>query len=578
MAQIFKDTDVLVIGGGLGGCWAAIKARDIAPRVLLVDKAVVSRSGCSPWAYYFLAPIPERDLSLWKREIVEGGDYFGDQDWIDALLEENNRRLQDMESWGVPFERDGKGNLIIKKGRGHRSTGFITSDARTRMDALKRKAREAGVEIIERVMITDLLTSDGLLPTKGSVIGANGFHTRTGDKVLIKSRSTIIAAGPIYQGTYLGTNLSGDGIAMAFRTGAELMSMEFCIHPVCYSSTGKQLLGTLNILFQSLNIKILNSKGERFMEKYDPMLKEKVGWSLLAQALAKETLEGRGPAVLDMSEVKDEDLAFFARMHPGRMAPFIEAGIDLKKDKLIVVAQVKVSSGSGDGGIRIDLQGRTNIQGLYGAGSACKNQIQGTDAVGGMNLAFCCISGYRAGERAAYDSLKTRDLPLQDKQIENLKREAFSPLQLGKGPLPDSLFQKIADITEPAMASIIKSKGGIEKTIASLEGLEKEELKAVRARDFHELAKANEAKNLALLSKLAFRSALEREESRHFHYRQDYPFRDDINWLKWVFVRQDASGEIKLRTEPVPLERYGIRPSQRRIVPNPLKFDVPGSE
>lgn len=567
MNYVHKNTDVLVIGGGSAGCWAAIRAKAFAPSVTLVDKAVIARSGSSSWSNYVLASPPEKELSSWKRQFVEREKYLCEQDWVDIILAEHGQRLADMESWGVPFERDEKGNIIIRTGRGHKDSGFVICDSKKRMEILKNKARELGVNIIERVLITDLLTSDGHLPTSGSVIGALGFHSRTGETVAIKSKAVIITSGGVYHGE---SNLTGDGTAIAFRAGAELMSMEFCTKAACWYTDGKHALGNLSVLFQGLGMKILNSKGERFMEKYDPVLMERTDWNTLAQALAKETLEGRGPAIMDMSQAKAEDIAFQAKLQPGRMKPFLEAGIDWTKDRLLVVAKVGIGSSSGEGGIKIDIQGRTSIPGLYGAGSACKNR--GTYSVGGGQQAFCYTSGYRAGESAAKDSLKARDLPLEEQQAENLRREIFSPLEKQKGTLPDTLFKEISKITEPALRSIIKRADRIKETMEDLDSLEKKELKEVRARDYHELVRANGVKNLALLSKLVFRSALEREESRDAHYRQDYPYRDTINWLKWVLIKQDSDGGMKVWTEPIPFERYEIQP-ERRIIPSPLRFD-----
>ncbi len=569
MAQVFKNTDVLVIGGGLAGCWAAMTAKKFAPRVTLVDKGCVSRSGCSPWAYYFLAPPQEKDLSLWKRELVEKGEFMSNQAWVDILLTEHGQRLKDMQSWGAEFDRDPKGNLVTKAGRGHKSTRFVSSDARPRMDLLKKRVRESGVDIIERVMITSFLTSDGKLPTSGSVVGAIGFNTRTGDTVVIKSKTVINATGPVHQ----GTNLTGDGTAMAFKVGAELMGMEFCTHPTCYSSDGKHLLGTLNVLFQSLGMKIVNSKGERFLAKYDPVLKERTDWSTMAQAMAKETLDGKGPIFLDLSEARAEDIDHFSRLHPGRIAPFTEAGIDLKKDRLKVVAQLRVNSSNGDGGIKIDTRCRTGILGLYGAGSTCKNEVHGTYTVGGINLAWCCTTGYRAGESAGKDSLKAKDLPLNQKQVEALRQEALAPLERKTGPLVSAAFKEIVRLTEPAMTSLIKRADRIKTTIADLEALQNGDLKSIRARDLHELTKANEARNLAILCLATYRSALEREETRHSHYRQDFPYRDDQNWLKWVFIRQNTDKEMEVRTEPIPFDKFQIKPEKRQKVPSNIKFD-----
>lgn len=570
MAQVHRNTDVLVIGGGLGGCWAAIRAKNFAPSVTLVDKAIISRSGASSWANYILAAPPQKDLPIWKKELVEKGDYLNEQDWVDAFLKEHEQRLADMESWGIPFSRDEKGNLIVKKGRGHSLTGFVTSDGKARMESLKKKAEKMGVDIVERVMITDLLTSDGKLPTSGSVIGAIGFNTRTGETLVFESKAVIIATGPIHKGD---DNLTGDGIAMAFRAGAELMSMEFCTYPHVWTSDGKRLLGSVSVFFQSLGIKFLNSKGERFMEKYNPLLMERSPCYILTQALAKENLEGRGPVTLDMSQAKEEDIDYYSGLFPTIVRPYKEAGLDLKKDRILVLPAVGISGANGDGGIKLDTVGRTNIPGLYGAGTACKNQLHGTYAVGGLNLAFCCTSGYRAGERAATDSLKVKDLTINQRQVESLGRELFSSMQNKEGPLPETLYSEIEKITGSTRVSIIKKADSIKETLASLKALEEEELPKVRARDYHELVKANQIRNLALISRLIFLSALEREESRSSHYRQDYPYRDDLNWLKWVIIRRGADGEMKLRREPVPFERYQVQPAKRSIIPSPIKFD-----
>ncbi|MBI4334492.1 MAG: FAD-binding protein [Chloroflexi bacterium] len=568
------DTDVLVIGGGLGGCWAAIKAKTLVPRVTLVDKAGISRSGASAWAYYFLAPAPEKELLVWRKELVKKTEYLTDQDWVNVLFEEYGARLAEMESWGVPFERDDRGQLIVKKGRGHENTGFVSSDGKARMEALRNRARDSGVRLVERVMITDLLTSDGRLPTSGSVVGATGFHTRTGQPVVIRSKAVVLATGPIRQ----ESNLTGDGIAIGFRAGAEAMSMEFCTHPTCVLTDGKHFLGNLNILFQSLGVKILNSRGERFMVRYDPILAERSSWTIMALALARERIEGRYPAVLDMSGVKAEDVAYYARLHPGKMRALEDVGIDVLKDRLMVMAQVGVNSSSGDGGLRIDTSGRTSIPGLYGAGTACKNQIDGMDNVGGTNLAFCSISGYRAGENAARYSIETGGVPLDERQVHDLQEATFGPLKARSGLLPSALQPVVNQAVNPAMVSLIKRADRLKKTVAELENLETATLPEIRCRDYHELAVAHELKNFSLVSKLAFRSALERQESRHSHYRQDYPFKDEVNWLKWVLVRRESDGRMRVRTEPVPFERYPEQPGERRVIPSPVVFERPTGE
>lgn len=561
------ETDVLVIGAGLAGCMAAIRAKAFAPRVVLVDKAVVARSGASGWAYYLLAPPPPKERDVWKKELVEKGNYLSDQDWVDVLLQEHEQRISDMESWGVPFERDDKGDLIAKAGRGHRETRFITSDGLLRMEALKKRARDIGVQIVERIMCTDLLTSDGVYPTSGSVIGALGFETRDGSPVVFKSKAVIIATGAASP----TTNLSSDGLSMAYRAGAELRSMEFCVHAACYLGYGKKNLGTLNVLFQGLGPWFVNSKGERFMEKYDPVLLERSDWTLLCQSIAKESFAGNGPAIMDMSHANEEDLAWFAKLHPGRMEPFTEAGLDIRKDPIEIVPMVHLTSNAGDGGITIDTWGRSSVPGLYAAGSTCKNGVHGTYTVGGINLAFCCSSGHRAGEQAGRDSQQTGASSPRQEQVAALRNQFLTPLGRKSGLHPRTIVSKMNTIIAPAMVGIIRREDRLRNALAALDSLAQEAKKA-RAKDVHELIEAREAENLLGAAHLAFLSALERKESRHAHYREDYPYRDDIDWLKWVVVRQGGDGKVVIGTDPVPMERYSVKPERRERIPHAIQF------
>jgi succinate dehydrogenase/fumarate reductase flavoprotein subunit len=562
------DTDVLIIGGGLAGCFAAIAAKDFAPRVTLVDKAVVSRSGCSSWAYYHLAPVPAESFADWRQELVEHGNYLNNQDWVDVLLEEHSQRLADMERWGAPFERDEQGKLIQKKGRGHNKTNFVISDARARMESLKKKASELGVQIVEGVMVTDLLTSDGEHPTRGAVIGAVGFDTRSKDFRVFRSKATVITSGPMVR----RSNQPGDGVAMAFRAGAELTCMEFCIGASCHLTDGEHDLGSFNVLMASLGGRVLNARGERFMEKYAPVLKERAAWQLITQALAKEHLEGRTPAVWDLSIAKPEDIDDFERLHPDRVAPYKKAGIDLKKDRILFFSDIGITSGSGNGGIRIDLDGKTNLPGLYAAGSVCKNFAHGTYAVGGLNLAFCSVSGHRTGLKAGRESSQAMLQEPDPKQAESLEAQIYSPLKGGEGPTPDQVFHRIEELVKPIRSSVIKTEDGIRETISAFERLERDDLPRITARDAHELAKANQAKSYALCAKLVFLAALGRKESRWFHYRADYPYTDNKDWLKWSIIKRQEGGEIGVTFEPVPIDRYPVKPPKREQIPCPVQL------
>ena len=142
------DTDVLVIGGGLAGCWAAISAKESADRVTLLEKAVVARSGASTFTNSMLAPPPEGEVDAWLTEIVEAGEYLNDQEWVRNLLLEQPLRVEQMAGWGVPFERDSEGRLRRTPGRGHKKTGLIMCNGHRLMEAMKKKVLDSGVELI----------------------------------------------------------------------------------------------------------------------------------------------------------------------------------------------------------------------------------------------------------------------------------------------------------------------------------------------------------------------------------------------------------------------------------------------
>ena len=294
--------DVLVVGGGLAGCWAAIRARDLGARVILVDKARVSRSGASTFASgVILAPQDGDDLEAWLEEIVEAGDYLNDQEWVQALLEEQTDRLGQMVSWGVPFELDTSGRIVRAVGRGHQVTKIAIFHGMRLMERMRAEVLRRGVTLVERAMVTDVLTSDGSHPTEGSIAGALAFDTRTGEPVLLKAGSVVLTSGQI--GTRTGgsyvDNLTGDGVAMAYRAGAKLTGMEFCLTTNIKVWERKYWTGGTNLI-QGDGALIINTLNERFMPRYDPVLKERTRLYTLAAAFTKEALEGRGPVSVDM--------------------------------------------------------------------------------------------------------------------------------------------------------------------------------------------------------------------------------------------------------------------------------------
>lgn len=546
--------DVLVIGGGLAGCWAALRAKELVPHVVLVDTGKVSRRGKSSFSgAAVLYPVESDDLNLWHREMVEKGEYVNDQDWVSVLLQEQGQRVKDMENWGVVFEKDGKGNPVRSPvlGQTHCKAGWVSS--LQMMETLRLRMETEGVTIIDRIMVTGLLTSDGRYPTHEAVTGAYGFHTRTGEPYIINSRATIVATG--------GTgyfHLSGDGIAQAFRAGAEVYGMEFTRTFDNMDFEGKYLAVHL-ATFQRLNMRLVNSLGERFMEHYQPQLKEKARRQDLGLAIVSEGMQGRGPIYIDMTHL-DADGLHQLRTLPttARRVQAIEReGIDFGKQKV----RFHVTSGFlhiDSGGVRNNIYCETNIAGLYVAGEAGGFPSSGGGTIT-TKLATCCVSGYRAGENSARYAIDQDLRAIDEKQLRQLEKEAIEPMKAKEGFQPHALWQEVEGFLSDGNVSVFRSARSLSSILEKCKEWQSR-AQTLKAFDLHELVKANKVRNFIKCVELVFRASLEREETRGLNIRIDYPYRDDINWLKWVVMRQDQKEEIVADRIPLPMYRYPVRP------------------
>lgn len=571
--NVVKNTDVLVVGGGLAGLWAAIRASDFVPRVLLVDKGKVSRSGASIFCHTTLAPVPKESSETWIKEFVERSGFLADQYFIEILVQDNNDRLREMERWGVSFVKDEKGNFKTEAIRGQKVTrAALYSLGLQMMTKMREEALRRGVELVERVMVTDLLTSDGQHPTKGRVTGAVGMHTRSGEFLVFNAGAVIIATGgmsPKLHCVYVD-NVTGDGQAMAFRAGADMGGMEFAQNPNFgvwerkFNTGGQQQ-------FLMHGAKIVNSMGERFMERYkaeatakNPEFDGHIEFGDLCRAMTIEILEGRGPVYFDLRQWSPENIAKMRQVLPATMKAFDSMGIDLRT-RLVENTPMVISYGMGGGsGIRISAESQSSLPGLYAAGAS---------STAGPNIiaqAFCNISGYRAGEYAGKWARKNQLTPVHKLQVEALKTTIFAPLQRSGGVIADELYSKINRLVTPFGASLFKRDNRIRKILDEFQNIKTLHFHELYALDPHELIKANEVRNFLQVLELIYTAAMERQESRFGHYREEYPYKDNKDWLKWVMLRNTGQETIHVRTEP----SRCIRPDTPTRVMSPIQYSL----
>ncbi len=557
--------DVLVVGGGLAGCWAAIKAKETASSVVLVERGKVSKSGKSAFSGAgILCPSPNDDLDAWRKEIVVRGSYLADQDVVDALLQEQPARIKDMEDWGLTYERDDKGNLMRVGGLGGITTKIVTVSSEEMMRILRKRMEAIGVTILDRVFVTGLLTSDGNYPTKGSVTGSYGFNTHTGEPYVINAGATVLACGAM--GYYY---FHGEGIAMGYRAGAELWGMEFtrCMDIMSFQN---KYTGIHLITYQRLGMRLYNRLGERFMERYYPEQKENTTRQQMAFATIMENLEGRGPVYADMTHL-DKDSLNKLRTLPST-APRVRAiereDIDFGKDRILF----NVHSGfinAESGGIKHSPFGDTNVPGLYVAGETGGLPANGTGTIP-LKLASCCIEGHRAGDKAARYALAAGRKPLKKAQISLLEDETFRPLRTKTGMAPEELMDKIYDYLRPALVAIFRTEAPM-KALLKEHRSWVEAAGALKAADWHALVKVHQKRSYVDCVGLVFEASIKRQETRGMNLRMDYPDCDNAGWLKHVILKSESDG-MRVRYEPLPMDRYKVKPEAFTKTPSDIQW------
>jgi len=552
----FIQTDVLIIGGGVAGCMAAIGAREQAVDVTILEKAEISRSGDAGGGNdHLLAHLnsgepwdTDEAMCQYYQQISQG--------LIDLDIGYNLhiRRIGEivrrLESYGIEMRDPKTGQFIRTKSFGQPGPYFINFKGKNIKPVIAGEVKKLGVNVINRVNVTNLLKKDK------KVSGAMGFNVRNGDFYVIKSKTTIIATGdatrlwPNPSGLAFNTWQSpfnnGAGHAMAFRAGAELANMELTVStliPKGFSAAG------LNA-FIGMGAHLKNSLGERYMEKYHPM-GENAPRNILVLGTYREIIEGRGPCYVDCRHLSKEAMEHLTKnLLPVDKDTFMifceQKGIDLKKDLLeIEVSEIQIAGITGSvSGIVVDKKGRTTVDRLFASG-AC--------SVPSYGLSGALATGLSVGIEAAQLAKKIKNyLNVDEEQIEEEIKSVYAPIHKKGGihyrELEDRLRQVMLDYV-----GYIKTEEGLKIGLKKLYDLEKR-VRDMSVKNYHELMRASEFKDLLLIGKLVAISALARKESRMgiSHLRGDYPNQNDEKFLGSIILK-NKNGGIKTFFRPAKL-------------------------
>lgn len=554
------STDVLIVGGGIGGLVTAVKAKEENPdiNILVVEKQTSGWAGKATKIGGILAFLGQNNNAetFIDFQIRSSGFYLNDQDLLSKYVHSTYRAIEDFQKWGAKIARtpDGKMVTIPAFWAPEWSLTFIDIDL---MLPIRARARKLGTKFLDKVHVVDLLKQGN------RVVGAVGFDIVTGKFYVIKAKATVLANGSCgYKVRRFWVAGTGDGIAAAYRAGAEMRNAEYgnLYGHTVWKDTDSGMVG---------HQFLVNAKGENLAKKYLPG-GGPTGVFLpvpLAIGLEKEIAEGRGPIYFAPPPSTG---AGFENVSLPKLGDWQKRMAEKEKKYGLpqeVRREIEVPLHGETSCIKVDHEMRTTLEGLWAigdtsyAGSVVAGAVASPPGVTpGSGIMFAVISATWAGPSAArYASTRSAIKDSSPAEIKDAKEKILKPVKRGKGILPSEVINSLQEVTAPIKYNLRRSKERLTQALVVIEKL-KEKLPELQAKDLHYLSKCHEVMSMVLCAELTFRAALMREESRGSHFREDFPARNDKKWLKWVIIKQ-LYGKMKLATQPVPLDKYKIKPS-----------------
>ncbi len=548
------EHDVLVIGAGGAGLRAAIEALAQGVSVGVVSKSLLGKAHTVMAEGGIAAAMANVDTQDdWRthfRDTMRGGKMLNNWRMAQLHAQEAPERVRELEQWGAIFDRTADGNILQRAFGGHTYKRLCHVGDRTGLEmirTLQDRGVQMGFDVYMECTIVRLLT-DG-----GRCAGAIGYWREQGRFVVFKAKSVVIATGGIGKAWPITSNsweYTGDGMALAYEAGADLMDLEFVqFHPtgMVWPPGVQGILVTEAVRGEGGILR--NKTGERFMERYDPKRMELSTRDVVARSIYTEVKEGRGTehggAYLDISHKPAE---YVKKKLPSMYHQFKElADVDITKGPMEVGPTCHYVMG----GIRVEAEtAQSTLPGLFAAGEAAAG-LHGANRLGGNSLSDLLVFGRRAGLAAAKHAKEVSAPSVDQAQIDAAEKFALAPFQRQGGENPYAIHRDL-QTTMQSLVGIFRTREDVQKALGELGKLNERwtHTSVEGSRMFNPgWHLALDLKSMLTISEAVARSALVREESRGAHSRIDFPELSAEWGTKNNIVRRDASG-MTLRQEP----------------------------